>query len=423
MRRAGRVLAVISLVAASLLAAGTIRAQQVERIVAVVNDEPISGYDLESRITLVVRSSRLPDTPEMRSRLAPQVLRTLINEQLQLQEAKRRNISVRDQEIKGATALLAKQNNVPADKFTEFLERLGVPERSLTRQIRAQIAWQKLLQRQFRARIQIGDDEIEEERARLIARHGETEYLLAELFLDVPTPEEEAEVKRSIERLAEQIRRGASFPALARQFSQSATASVGGDLGWAVASELGDSIRDLALKMRPGDLSEPIRTVSGYTLFLMRDKRSGSRADPKDIKLTLGQIYLPFSDGASPAEIATLRARAAEAAAQAGHCAELPRIAKTAGSTRPAELGTLALADLSGDIRSAVAPLAAGKATEPMRNGNGWLVLLVCKRDEPEVKPPGPEEIREALARQRLELQARRYLRDIRRSALIDIRV
>lgn len=413
---------VCALLAGVLCVALPARAQDVQRIVAVVNDQPISAYDLDTRETLVIRLSGLPDTARTRQRIGPDVLRALINEQLQLQEAKRRSIKVTQADLDRAIANLARQNHMDVKQFHAFLAAHRAPEHSLMDQIRAQIAWYKLIDQRLRPRIQIGDDEVEEERQRILARRDETEYRLSEIYIDVPRPEDEPEMRRSIERLADQIRQGANFQAVARQFSQSATASVGGDLGWLVASEMRDAVRAVATKLHPGETSGPIRTISGYLIVKLQDRRRGSTANASQIKLKIGQIYLPYPPDADPATIQRIRQRVIDTAGLVGDCSELSRVAKTAGSTRSAGIASVTLADLSGSIRRAVEPLQAGEKSQPIKSGSGWLVLLVCDRQEPKIEPPSLDDVREQLARKRLDLLARQYLRDIRRSALIDVR-
>lgn len=408
--------------AVTVLAASGAPAQRLESIAAVVNDEVISAYDVRARIELVVRSSNLTDTPELRRRLVPQVIRALIDERLQLQEAKARNVSVSKRDIARAKEELERQNHMPKGELERFLARAGIPAETLEQQIRAQIAWAKLIQRQLAPRVQIGEEEIDDFLARLRARQGQTEYRLAEIFLDVPRPGDEPEVRRSAARLVEQVRGGASFASLARQFSQSPTATVGGDLGWAVLSELDETMRPVARRLSKGEVSDPVRVVSGYQILYLVDTRRFGSPQPAQIKLDLRQLFLPVPEGASAAAAEGVRERARRAVAGVETCKDFAAAAEKAGSQRPAALGQLSLADLSATVRKAVETLPAGGISAPFDGGGGWTVLMVCDRERPKAALPDREQVRDILTRRREALMAQRYLRDLRLAAILDIR-
>lgn len=271
-------------------------ARSTEGIAAVVNDDIISISDLTARLQLALVSSGLPNTAETRQRLTPQVLRSLVDERLQLQEASRANVSVTEKEITDALGRVAEQNRMQRDQLEKMLSSQGVPRSTLEDQIRSTIAWGKLVQRRLRPSIEIGQDEIDQVIQRIQANAGKPEYLAAEIFLAVDAPEREDDVRRLADRLYEQIGQGASFPAVARQFSQSAGAANGGDLGWVQQGQLPEDL-DAALKqLRPGQATRPIRSITGYHILMLRDERAvgGANSLPprEQIMNSLGQEKL-----------------------------------------------------------------------------------------------------------------------------------
>jgi peptidyl-prolyl cis-trans isomerase SurA len=271
-------------------------ARSTEGIAAVVNDDIISISDLTARLQLALVSSGLPNTPETRQRLTPQVLRSLVDERLQLQEASRTNVSVTDKEISDALGRVAEQNRMEREQLEKMLASQGVPRSTLEDQIRSTIAWGKLVQRRLRPSIEIGQDEIDQVIQRIQANAGKPEYLAAEIFLSVDTPEREDDVRRLADRLYEQIGQGASFPAVARQFSQSAGASNGGDLGWVQQGQLPEELDSALKQLRPGQATRPIRSITGYHILMLRDERAVGAANslpPREqIMNSLGQEKL-----------------------------------------------------------------------------------------------------------------------------------
>lgn len=158
-----------------------------QRIAVVVNEEAISVRDVEARMHLVIVSSALRDSGELRQRLRPQILRTLIDERLQLQEARRLKIPVSETEIKGALATIEQQNRLPPGGIETLFERTGIDRASLVDQIRATIAWNKLIRLRGGPAVQISEDEIDEAIADATANKDRPEYRISEIFLPVNT--------------------------------------------------------------------------------------------------------------------------------------------------------------------------------------------------------------------------------------------
>ncbi len=255
------------------------RAQDSLRPAAVVNDEVISVFDLVMRTRLAILGSGVKDTQQTRNRISKQVLRRLIDERLQLQEATRLDITVDDAEIDEAVDGMAQQNKMTRQKFIETLRRRGVLETSLTEQIRARLAWQAVAARRLRPSVNVSDQEVDEIVASIQATQGDLQYRVGEIFLAVENAQQEDEVVQNAGRLVEQLRSGANFSGLARQFSQSATANLGGDLGWISKVQLGDELSNALSGLKPGDFVGPVRTLSGYSILLLREQRQATETE------------------------------------------------------------------------------------------------------------------------------------------------
>jgi peptidyl-prolyl cis-trans isomerase SurA len=409
-------------------------AAQETRIAAVVNDEIISVADLEQRLRVSIVSAGLEDTPETRQRIAPQVLRGLIDEKLQLQEAERLNVRVTDEELAQAFRGIEAQNNLPPGGLEGYLAQRGLPKEAVEEQIRATIAWGKLVRRRYAQTATVSEEEITEAMTRLEETAGQPLSRVAEIFLAVDDPRQEEEVARAAERLFEQLRGGAPFPAIAQQFSQSATAAVGGDIGWILPSQLAPELAQTVERLRPGELSLPVRGPGGFYLLLVVDRRIPGQPPPAPVStegsVELVQILFPL-----PLEAAAEQREATERSAQAvslqaQSCADMRRLGRERAPQTSGDLGRIRIADLPPDLREVVARLEVGQASPPLPLRGGIGVLMVCERDVPPPPapvaapvPPNREEIAENLARQKLEIMARRYLRDLRRLAFVDVRV
>ena len=417
---AGLAALVIAPVVAPVIA--PVLAQDIVRIAAIVNDEVVSAYDVQQRVKLVMVSTGLADNRETRRRVARQVLRTLIDERIQLQEAKRLNISVSESDLDRAIARIERQVKIPEGRFPDFLRSQGIPMEVMVGQLRANIAWSKLVQRRLQPRVSVSEDEIDTVIARLEANAGQRELRVGEIFLSVDSPDEDEEVRRSALRLVDQIRGGARFDAVARQFSQGVTAAVGGDLGWVQPSQLPEEIESRLASMRPGGISDPIRSTGGYYVVTLREQREILRSDPAAIKLDMKQILLPLGGQASATDVATQTKLAEAIRETVTGCDDIETIGKELNSEDSGALGKLSLGDLPAKIRAAVGDLKVGDISLPVRTGAGVHLFMVCGRTGDAEQAPDPEAIRAQIGNRRLTMLARRYLRDLRRDAVVEFR-
>jgi peptidyl-prolyl cis-trans isomerase SurA len=393
------------------------------RIAAVVNNEVISVQDLDSRIKMVLLSSNLPDTPEMRKKVAPQVLRTLIDEKLQLEEAQRKHITATNAELRKAIALLEHQNHMPPGGLEKYLRAHNIEPSALIDQITAAIVWGKLVRQRVEETSPISDEQVDETLAHLKETADEPESQVAEIFLPVDNPEQDGQVRQLAERLIQQMRGGARFSAIAQQFSQSPTAAVGGDIGWVRPDELNPKLGKVVAALQPGELSTPIRTRAGYYLLLVLARRGGKPGNPDDTILRVAQVVFPFPLQASDAmrRAAILAAESVRAAAPSG-CDQLMKIGKARSSPLTNE-GTLRESQIAPAMRKMLLALPVGQPSEPIVQKNGVGIVMICDKTSPQPIPATRAEAEEMLIRQKFDAIARSYMRELRERAYIDVRV
>lgn len=250
-----------------------VMAQDTLRIVALVNDDVITAIDLAVRTQMIIVSSGVHDTPEARQRLRPQVLRALIDDRLRQQAADKQGVSVPQDRIDERMSQLAQNNSMNLDQFREALRRNGLDPNWLEDQIRTEIAWGLLVNRKFRSGIVITDADIDAAERRLREDAGKMEYRLAEIFLSVDDPNDTETVRESADRLIEQLKKGVDFAEIARQFSQSSTASAGGLLGWVAPADLPPEIANAIQGLQPDSIAGPIRSEGGFHILKLLDER------------------------------------------------------------------------------------------------------------------------------------------------------
>jgi peptidyl-prolyl cis-trans isomerase SurA len=397
--------------------------QGVQRIAATVNDDVISILDLQTRIHVVIVSSGITPTHRTKQRLKHQVLRTLIDERLQLQEAKRRNISVSIRNVETAISVLEKQNNLKPGRFNAFIKAKGLPETAVYERLKAQIAWSKLIRRRLLSRIIISDEEVKEVLENLEKRKGQIEYRLSEIFLPIDRANPKSRVKKTAQRLAKELRAGANFAAVARQFSGVASGSVGGDMGWLHESALNDKLALTVSKMKQGEITDPIRILSGFQIYRLAEKRKILEPNLDQMIVDLRRIKLPLRDKPSQEDVQLQIELARLLSKNIEGCDDMVPMAKQAKASGKVILGRMEVGKLGKPLRKIIRELKLGIASRPIRTPSGISIFMVCNKILPKTELPTAKKIRAQLKSERLSVLIRRYMRDLRSAAVVDIRV
>lgn len=397
------------------------KASQVDRIVATVNDQVISSYDLAQRSTLALSATGQPNTAQNRVAIRSQVLNALINEKLQLQEAARLHIVVSKSDLNKALALIAKRNNVPSGQLKALLAEKGIPEPALAAQIKAEIAWSRVVGREIGPKIRITDQEVKRALEKLKAERNATRYNVSEIFLAADHPAQYATVEKSAQQLVATLRKGANFAAVARQFSQANNASKGGELGWVTPDTLPPQVARVLRQLPVNQISDPIRTPGGYYIILSRGSANIRPNDPQDVIVTLKQIFLPLSANASPSAVQSQLDLALAVRGAVKGCDDIEKVDTELHSPGPMMLGTGPLHNLSPAMRKLIKPLAEGELSQPVRAEDGFHMVMVCGRHKPNTALPTEAQMRNMLAEKRAELLAQNLMRELRQNAVVDI--
>jgi peptidyl-prolyl cis-trans isomerase SurA len=412
---------------ALILPAGHARATEPdEKIVAVVNDEAISQADLDARIKLAMLAGNYPDKPEVREKISPQVLRSLIDDQLRIQEAKRLKLSVDKEEVENELKQTAESNHQSLDQLKALLTKEGIPFSTLEKQTMAQAAWRKVIQKEIRRRVEVTDDEIDSAYSKMMASVDKKQYRVFEIFLTVDAPADDARVKAFADDIEDQLQHGANFAKLAQQFSQAAGAAQGGDLGTVQDGELPDEI-DKAIKELPvGQVSQPIRTQAGYHILLVRAKGDALQGDPALAEVHLKNVLIPFTKQPTKEDLPRLIEEARKVGESLPNCQAVDEKGKRDGLGgdlgKPGQMTKMT--DLPQGIAAAVASLGVNQISQPVPTNDGMMLFMVCQRkDPPKREPPTKEQVGSQMYLERLDMQQQRYLSDLRSSGFIDIRI
>ena len=395
----------------------------IRKATAIVNDTVITGTDVDQRTALIMSANNISLKGEEYDRLRLQVLRQLIDEVLEIQQAKTADVKITAEEIDQNYANVAKNFGKTPQQFSAFLREHGSSDRSIRRQIEAEMAWSRYLRRRVEPFVNVGDEEGKAILARLEAAKGTEEFHLNEIYLSA-TPDRTEQVYAQARQLIDEIHKGqAPFGYFAHNFSEASTRGVNGDLGWVRGSQLPDVLAEAAAQMKVGQVAGPIAVPGGFSILFLVDKRQVLTADPRDARLSLKQMTIKFPPGTTQAQATARTAEFANVTHALQGCGSVEKVAAQIGA-EVVDNDTIRIRDLPAALQEIMLQLQVGQASPPFGSPTeGVRTLVLCGRDDAASgKLPGADQIQSQLEQQRVNLRAQQALRDLRRDAVVEYR-
>lgn len=395
-----------------------------ESVSAVVNDDIISSYDLMQRMRLLMATSGMQPTQENLPQIEQEALRSLIDERLQMQELRRvekqQKITIisTDKEVEEQIGDIAQANKMTADQLKQSLVAQGIGLETWRAQLRADSSWQSWIQGRYGSRLRIGEDQIKAYQRRLAESAAKPQYQISEVFLDAGRVGGMEVAVNGAAQLITQMQQGAPFAAVARQFSGSATAANGGDVGWVNQGEMPAEVDAALEQLRPGQLSRPIQVKDGVYIIYLRDKRAGSKTAIVDLK----QVAAPLPADATQAQVDAAAKLLNDLKPKITSCSTLEAAAGKVDGLVAGDLGEAEITDLAPAFQEAANKLDVGQISDPIRTDAGLHLIAVCGKRQGGANAPTHDQIENRLRGQQLALISKRYLRDLRNQATIETR-
>ena len=374
--------------------------------VVYVNNDAITNFELDQRIALL-KTLRTPGD------LKKEALERLINERLQRQAGRDAGISLTPEDIKAGVDEFAKRLNLTGDEFLAKLAQDGVEADSFRDFVAAGLAWRQVVRAKFRPKATVSEAEID--RAIELQGHiGSARVQISEIFLPINTPKNE-QISLDLAPKIANLRSFEKFADAARRFSAGASRDNGGQVdGWIAIDDLPPLIRPIILKLRPGEVTEPVEIPNALALFQLRaiqETRAPPVANP-----VLDYMAYYIDGGRSPAALA----RADEVTRKVDTCDDLYGIAKGQPDD-VLERQTLELAKVPTDVALELAKLDAGEVSTALTRADGdtLVFLMLCGRSAVPPEEISRDELRQKLISKRLASYAQNYLDALRANASI----
>lgn len=419
----------LALLAGLLFSLPTQAEQALNRIVAVVNDGVVLQSQLDRRTDqirqqLLERDTRLPPTDVLRK----QVLERLILEEIQLQLAASMNIRIEDELLNANLRQMAEANNLDLAGFRQALEAEGYSFAEFRDEVRKQLIIARLHAQQVENRIQVSEQEIEN--LLTSQEHGadDREYLLSHILVALPegaSPQQIQEAQARTESLLERLRAGEEFSQMAVAESDGQQALEGGSLGWRKASQLPSLFADVARNLERGEISEPIRSASGFHIVRMDDLRGGDERHV--ITQTHARHILLRPDELQSAAQVENRLVQLRRRIEGGDDFETLARAHSqdaVSAARGGDLGWSNPGDLVPEFEKEMSRLQPGEVSPPFESRFGWHIVQVLERRERD----STEEFRRAEAREqvrqrKIQEESATWMRRMRDESYVEYRL
>jgi len=408
----------------------TPRAVEVDRIVAVVNNEPITATQLRESLERAIRRLAQQGTElPPREMLERQMLERLILERAQLQRARELGLQVDEGMIERAIGRVADNNRMTLEALRKALDKDGIPWRRFRDEIRTELLLQRLREREVDSRIVVTEAEVDNFIATNPDAFSGREYRLAHILLRAPEGASPAQLDALLAR-ARQIRRrleeGEDFAAVAASVSDAPDAMNGGELGWRSPDRLPAIFAEALKTLRPGEVSPILRSAAGVHLIKLLEVRGGELGADSVQQTRVSHILIRTSEVLSDAEAESrlkgLRERIVLGNADFAELAKAHSVDPSAA--KGGELGWIYPGDTVPEFERAMNALAPGEISEPIRTPFGWHLIKVHERRQQDVSDERKRAMARAALRQRKAEEAfEDWIRQLRDSTYVEYRL
>lgn len=369
------------------------------QIVATVNDDPISSYDVEARAKLLAVQRAQYLTNKRKAQYVREALDLIIDEKTKIAAAQRQGFSVGEKEIDDAVRHLESQNNLKPGEMAKMLEKNGVPLQVLRDQLRADLMWLQVVQKNRDSIGQTTKVEIEKRKNELRAKLKEEEFFVFEILVSS---------KEDAEKCYKELREGASFDTLAKKYSLAESKEVGGEAGWIKSDYYPKEITAVLRTLSPGDLSAPLKTKKGYLLVLLQDKKTPIYTDYITV-WELAQMAMPLNEGiAFEKELSAM-----------SDCEAFMDFAHKHAIAESVKSGMIAPEQLPSELKDILNKEKTKTVIGPIRTQEADVFFMKCAVEKKKILPED-ENIKLQIENDKMEALSDKLLRKAKRFVVIE---
>jgi peptidyl-prolyl cis-trans isomerase SurA len=400
----------------------SISKKEYDGIIVVVNGDIITNEDLKARMNLALLSVGSNVTNDQMTSLTKEVLKEMINEKLKKQCVKKafpNGTSLTINDVKDAFSDIAKNNNMTIEEFSKHLKSNGIAESVLLEQISVGLSWAEYIRARYGRNVNISESEMNMAIAEVKNKFNSESFYVHRMFFPVTNPAEEKSVLKHANNLMKMLKNGADFSNMARQFSKSADAKNGGELGWIFNGQLSDQEIAELKKMEAGSFAI-VRNNRGYVILFLREKRSGGVRSFTDVKFT--QIAISFGkQKPSKGDLRQLMNYLSDMRGSSKNCEELMQKAKDSGFMAVSDPMWGTIESMQPKFQPIFANIQLGGSSNPIVSDAGIVIICLLDKKIGVINEPTADEIKTQKISERLGVFSARELQDLKQKAYIHV--
>ena len=391
-------------------------------IVATVNGQPITNYDVEQRALFLGYATNMDVTDQNRERLYDDALQLIIDDKLRLDAARGLIPDVDAVVLPQARDFINQNFGNDTTSGNRALINDGIDPMTVQQKYSSDLAWSNFISAKFSDKFANIEQRIDDEMRKIRANAAKPQVKLAEIVI-TPAPNRNLEQTRELAtEMVAAIRKGASFTEIARQYSVSGSASRGGDVGWAVTEKLPKGFRDALASITTGDVTDPV-LLDGAVYILRRSGiREDGMIDSSQSRVWLARAILPLAATASDADRLEAGARIERDTESIGDCDAMEALNTAYQSGAASRLDNMLIGDLAPQMQKLIASLETGVPSGPLGFAEGVASMMVCRIAEPQLQLPSREDVRQSIIDRIFGSLSERQLQRLRRTAVIERR-
>ena len=391
-------------------------------IVAKVNGQPITNYDLAQRVNFLAAVTNIKLNESNRQRIETDALQMLIDEKLKLAAAQEIDPNIASRSLAMARDLIDSSFQQNDKNGFEVLRELKLDTASIQQKFVTDLAWASFIQAKFSNKLGHVDAKIDAELARILEDATKPQIRVSELVL-VPEPSRPLQdTLRLANEIVSAVSQGANFNAIAQQYSVAGSAQNGGRLGWLSTGQLPQNISDELAKIDVGAVTPPIQQDGAILLFQKNGERKNGQADPSQDRIWLTRALLPLAAAAANADRLEAAARLERDTASISNCPDLLKLHDSYGSRMQGRLDNIIVGSLAPQMLTLVNELQPDVASAPLSFSEGIAVFMLCKREKAKIDLPSRADVEHAIVEKLFGSLGERYLLRLRRAASIERR-
>jgi peptidyl-prolyl cis-trans isomerase SurA len=406
-----------------------VHGEMLDRIAAIVNDGLVLKSELDTQMDAVTKrlQEQKVELPSQ-SVLKQQVLDRLILQEIQAQHAKRVGLTVSDEQLNSALQEIAGRNKIPFDQLPTALAAQGVEYKQYRESMRRELTLNTLRQRDVISHINVTPRELDQFLTRQQTSAANDEFSVSHILLSLPeaaTPQQLEEITKKAQDLAARASKGEDFGQLAIANSNSQTALDGGQLGWRKGTQLPEFILQLVTKMKPGDVSQPVRTPSGFHIVKLNERRSG------EAQVIINQIHVRHillkpneldDDETVRQKLSKLRDRILKGEDFAGIASTTS--ADPGSAPDGGDLGWSGPGTFVPEFDKAIADLNVKEISEPFKTRYGWhIVQMLGTRTYDSTDDVRRQRAFAAIRESKADEETELWLRRLRDEAFVEVKM